>query len=119
MTSKPELRTPETRTIEVLQPVIEDARPTRALSTRPPDLTGLTLGIVGDSQQNTEAFMAALEALFLERHRLRGVVRCNRNTGQIDLIDPSGEVTESFKAPGPVLDEVVRLSDVAIDGVGH
>ena len=107
------------RTIEVLQPVVEGAGPPRALSRRPPDLTGLTVGIVGDSQQNTAAFMAALEALLMERHKLRGVVRCNRGTRQIDLVDPLGEVNESFQAPGPPLDEVARLSDVAIEGVGH
>ena len=112
-------RKPDIRTIEVLQPVVEGARPARVLSTRPPDLTGLTLGIVGDSQQNTAAFLDVLETLFLERHKLRGVVRCNRGTGQIDVVDPSGEVTESFKAPGPPLDEIARLSDVAIEGVGH
>ncbi len=110
---------PAIRTIEVLQPVLNGASPARSLAPRPSDLAGLTVGIVADNQQNTATFMAALETLILKRHRPRGVVRCNRSTGQIDVVDPSGEVTESFRAPGPPLDEVVRLSDVAIEGVGH
>ena len=110
---------PAIRTIEVLQPVLDEASPARALAPRPSDLAGLTVGIVADNQQNTAVFMAALEVLFLKRHAARGVVRCNRSTGQIDIVDPSGAVAESFKAPGPPLDEVARLSDVAIEGVGH
>jgi hypothetical protein len=110
---------PAIRTIEVLQPVLDEASSARSLTPRESDLAGLTVGIVADNQQNTAAFMDALEVLLLKRHTLRGVVRCNRSTGQIDIVAPSGEVTESFKAPGPSLDEVARLSDVAIEGVGH
>lgn len=108
-----------TKTITVLSPVPEAEEPQRPLTQRPPTLDGRAVALVGDNQQNVATFMVALEKHLAARVSGVTIIRANEASKEIIIVPPTGPAKEPYKPVGLLLDEVARMADAAIAGVGH
>lgn len=105
--------------ITVLSPVPEAEEPPRPLTQRLPSLEGRVVALVGDNQQNVAIFMERLERHLTRRVPGMTIIRANESSKEIIIAPPSGPAKEPYKPVGLLLDEVARMADAAIAGVGH
>jgi hypothetical protein len=106
-------------TILVMQPIPDRPQASARLSTRPLSLSGRTVAFLDEGGPNADIMLDQLELELVERAGIRKVVRAKVNGQHVHVAEAGNTEVQTIHVPAEILDEVSRLCDAAVVGVGY